>query len=162
VLRRRHRTLIQIVKAFGAEGHAVTSERNRELVLSLGATRAIDYTTTDVTADGATYDVILDCVGHRPVAEVLPALKPGGRLVLIAASLPEMLSTLKPAGEGRKIIAGPARETREQLEALATLASAGQFRPVIDQVFAFEHIAAAHARVETQRKRGSVIVSVSL
>jgi NADPH:quinone reductase-like Zn-dependent oxidoreductase len=31
---------------------------------------------------------------------------------------------------------------------------------VIDRVFPFERIADAHARVETRRKRGSVVVTI--
>ena len=43
--------------------------------------------------------------------------------------------------------------------ALAGLAESGAYRPVIDQVFAFGDIAAAHARVESHRKRGNVVVA---
>jgi NADPH:quinone reductase-like Zn-dependent oxidoreductase len=40
------------------------------------------------------------------------------------------------------------------------MAEAGWYRPVIDQVCPFDRIAEAHARVETGRKRGSVVVTI--
>jgi NADPH:quinone reductase-like Zn-dependent oxidoreductase len=151
---------VQIAKAQGALVDAVTSAANRNLVLGLGAERVIDYAVQDFAAGGPAYDVILDTVGAATPAHGLSALLPGGRLVLIVASLPDMLLSLKPPGGGRRIIVGPAKETRELLETLAAMADAGQFRPVIDGVWPFERIAEAHARVGSGRKRGSVVLTV--
>jgi NADPH:quinone reductase-like Zn-dependent oxidoreductase len=61
---------------------------------------------------------------------------------------------------GKKIIAGPAAESVLDLQTLADLASAGAFKPVIDSVYPLERIVEAHARVDTGRKRGSVVVTV--
>jgi hypothetical protein len=38
------------------------------------------------------------------------------------------------------------------------MAAEGRFTPLIDSNFTLDEIASAHARVETQRKRGSVLV----
>lgn len=150
---------IQIAKALGATVDATCSTANLDLVRSLGVENAIDYTAG--RGESAAYDIVFDTVGAAPTGEGLALLKPGGRLVLIAASLPQMLGTLMPAGKGRKVTAGPAKESRAQLETLVTMAEAGQFRPVIDSVFALDAIAEAHARVETRRKRGSVVVRIA-
>lgn len=150
---------IQIAKALGASVDATSSAGNLALLRSLGAEQAIDYAAPE-TGSPHRYDIVFDTVGAATIAEGLARLAPGGRLVLISADLPQMLASLKPVGEGRKVIAGPAKESREQIETLAAMAEAGQFRPVIDQVFAFDEIAAAHARVETRRKRGSVVVRI--
>ncbi|MBL8983512.1 MAG: zinc-binding dehydrogenase, partial [Gemmatimonadetes bacterium] len=40
------------------------------------------------------------------------------------------------------------------------LAADGAFTPVIDQVYPFTQIVEAHRRVETGRKRGSVVVTM--
>jgi NADPH:quinone reductase-like Zn-dependent oxidoreductase len=150
---------IQIAKALGASVDATSSAGNLDILRRLGADRAIDYAAGQGAAEA--YDIVFDTVGAATIAEGLAPLKPGGRLVLIAASLPQMLRAILPAGQGRKIIAGPAKESREQLETLAAMAEAGRFHPLIDQVFPFEAIAAAHARVETGRKRGSVVVRIA-
>jgi NADPH:quinone reductase-like Zn-dependent oxidoreductase len=44
---------------------------------------------------------------------------------------------------------------------LAELAESGALRPVIGRRYDFAHMAEAHAYVETGRKRGSVLVSVT-
>lgn len=148
---------VQIAKALGGVVEATCSAGNLQLVRSIGADRAIDYAQPDSSAEP--YDVVFDTVGAASIASGLEKLKPGGRLVLIVANLPQMLAALKPAGQGRKIIAGPAKESVEQLTYLAGLVETGRFKPVIDQVFALEQIAEAHARVESGRKRGSVVVT---
>ena len=56
------------------------------------------------------------------------------------------------------MIAGPATEKPEYVQQLADLAASGALRSVIDKSYAFADIAAAHAYVDTGRKRGSVAV----
>jgi NADPH:quinone reductase-like Zn-dependent oxidoreductase len=60
---------VQLAAAFGAEVTAVCSARNLELVRDLGAAHAVDYTTTDFTAGGSRFDMILQAAGtHSPGA----------------------------------------------------------------------------------------------
>ena len=47
------------------------------------------------------------------------------------------------------------------LRELARLAESGVLKPVIDKTYSFQDMSEAHAYVETGRKRGSVVVSVS-
>jgi NADPH:quinone reductase-like Zn-dependent oxidoreductase len=138
----------------------VCSTANLDLVRSIGADRVIDYTTEDFTRTGETYDVILDTVGHASFSACKHSLNEKGRLVLIVASLAQMLSASGRKSGNRKVFAGPAKETVEQLLFLKQLAEAGQFRPVIDRIYPLERIAEAHVRVDSGRKRGSVVVTV--
>ena len=80
---------VQIAKSMGAEVTAVCSTRNVELVRSLGADHVIDYTRDDYTGVDARYDVILDNVGNRSLAENRRVLEPDGRYVLIGGGGPE-------------------------------------------------------------------------
>src|SRR5437588_6275492 len=49
---------VQLAKSFGAEVTAVCSTRNVDMIRSLGAEQAIDYTQEDVTKNGQRYDFI--------------------------------------------------------------------------------------------------------
>jgi NADPH:quinone reductase-like Zn-dependent oxidoreductase len=153
---------VQLAKYFGARVTGVCSGTNVELVRSLGADRVIDYTREDHLRSGERYDVILDAVHEASFASYEHALGPNGRLLLLAAGLRGLLDAVgwrKP--QGKRVFAGPAKETQEHLNLLSALAEAGCYRPVIDQVLPLDRIAEAHARVETRHKRGSVVVSVA-
>ena len=154
-------SMVQLAKHFGAEVTGVTSTNNLALVTSLGADKVIDYTRADVTALGETYDIIVDTVGKTSFARCKPVLEDKGRLLAVAAGLPEMLATLwAPLTGSPRVIAGPAAERVSDLAEMAALAEAGVLKPVIDRRYRFAQIAEAHAYVETGRKRGSVVVSV--
>jgi NADPH:quinone reductase-like Zn-dependent oxidoreductase len=43
---------------------------------------------------------------------------------------------------------------------LRKLAESGVYKPVIDRTYPFEHIAEAHAYVDTGRKKGNVVLSL--
>jgi len=149
--------LVQLARHQGARVTGVTSAANVDLVTSLGAERVIDRASDDPLADA--YDVIADTVGAIPVSRAKRALRPGGRLLAISASLPDMIAGLWTS-EGRRVIAGPAAERAEDVQHLADLAEGGALRPVVDRVYAWEEMNEAHAYVATRRKRGSVIVRV--
>ena len=72
---------VQLAKAFGAEVTAVCSSRNVDLVRSLGADRVIDYTRENFTRTGQRYDLVLDNVGTRSIADRRRVMVPGGILV---------------------------------------------------------------------------------
>jgi NADPH:quinone reductase-like Zn-dependent oxidoreductase len=57
-----------------------------------------------------------------------------------------------------RVIAGPAAERPADVQALADLAAAGAFKPVIDRRYAFDQFADAHRRVDSGRKRGNVVM----
>jgi NADPH:quinone reductase-like Zn-dependent oxidoreductase len=54
---------LQLAKAYGAEVTAVVATRRLELVKSLGADRAIDYTAEDFTRIGERFDFVFKAVG---------------------------------------------------------------------------------------------------
>ncbi len=155
--------VVQLAVHIGAQVTAVCSGANAELVRSLGAVRAIDYTREDFATMGERYDAIVDTVGTAGYARSRTALAPNGRLLLVLGGLGDMLRApwVAATGGGRRIIAGTAAERPEDLRRLAELAEAGVFRPVIDCVYPLERIVDAHRRVDTGHKRGNVVVTVT-
>ena len=61
---------VQIAKAFGAEVTGVCSTTKTDLVRSIGADYAIDYTQEDFADGRQRYDVILDTAGNRSLSHL--------------------------------------------------------------------------------------------
>jgi NADPH:quinone reductase-like Zn-dependent oxidoreductase len=161
---------VQIAKSMGAEVTAVSSTRNLELVRSLGADAAIDYTREDFTAHTARYDLVIDNVGNHGLRSTCRALKPNGILVLVGApsdgvwmgALSKFIATFFVAPfvsqQIKTILAdGNARDLTE----LAALMQAGKLRTVIDRRYPLEQTPAAIAYLEEGRARGKVIVNIA-
>lgn len=153
--------LVQIGRHRGAVVTGVTSTANLGLVRSLGAATVIDYTAEDFAKRGETYDVIADTTGGLTFATARPLLRDKGRFLGIAGGLGEMLAPLwAPLAGSKRAIVGPAPERAADIEELAALVESDALRPVIDRIYEFAELPAAHAYVETRRKRGSVVVRV--
>jgi len=152
---------VQLAKYFGATVTGVCRAANAELVRSLGAARVIDYTKDDFSQLGDTYDIILDAVGNCPFSRCERALSPGGRLLLVVASLGQMVGgMLRPSRAGRTVLTGVGSPRGEDLTFLGELAASGAFKPVIDRTYTLARIADAHAYVDTGRKKGSVVITL--
>jgi NADPH:quinone reductase-like Zn-dependent oxidoreductase len=150
---------VQLARHAGAQVTGVCSAANAELVRSLGATHAIDYAREDFTRSGEIYDVILDAAGTAPYSRSRVSLNDGGRLLLVLAGLGGLLAAPWVSMTTRhRVIAGPAAERPADVQALADLAAAGAFKPVIDRRYAFDQFADAHRRVDSGRKRGNVVM----
>jgi NADPH:quinone reductase-like Zn-dependent oxidoreductase len=151
---------VQLAKHFGADVTGVCSAGNADLVKSIGADRVIDYAKDDFTRANDQYDIICDTMGVTSFAGCTDALKPGGRLLLVASGLAHVLAAgAKP--DGKSVMAGTGNATVEHILFLKALAEAAAFKPVLDQCFPLEEIVKAHQRVDTGRKTGSVVILVA-
>ena len=152
---------VQIAKHMGANVTAVCSAANAALVTSLGASRVIDYAQQDVRTLGEAFDVVFDTVGSVTFADALPLLTPTGTFACAVLAPSDIWPMLwPPARKGRKISGSEAVTTNEKLTALADMMTKGEIVPVIDSRYTLDTIRAAHARVDTKRKRGDVVVVV--
>lgn len=154
---------VQLAKYYGAEVTGVCSTTNLGLVKSLGADKVVDYTKQDFTQNGETYDVILDMVpGEAAFARYQVSLKPSGLYLAGAGGLKAFaqMAWTSLTG-GKKVIAGMAPDRREDLVFLNELLEAGKIKPVIDRCYPLEQTAAAHRYVDSGRKRGSVVITIT-
>ena len=154
---------VQLAKYFGAEVTGVCSTTNLELVKSLGADKVIDYTQEDFTKSGETYDVIFDAVGKRSFSSCKGSLTQNGVYLFTAPKLSVMLQMLWTSKVGsKKAIVGFAglNQKKEDLIFIKELVEAGTIKSVIDRIYPLEQIAEAHRYVDTERKKGNVIITV--
>jgi NADPH:quinone reductase-like Zn-dependent oxidoreductase len=150
---------VQIAKAYGAEVTGVTSTRNLDLVRSLGADHVVDYTTTDVLGEGRRYDLILDTVGSRSVAELRGGLAEGGKAAVTGFTGVRRLLGVSLRG-GKDVVQVQAHVTTKDLELLTELIEAAKVRPLIDRRYQFADIPTAIAYLEKGRARAKVVVAV--
>jgi NADPH:quinone reductase-like Zn-dependent oxidoreductase len=140
----------------------VCSAANRELVTSLGAQRVIDHTTEDFTAEAATYDVVVDCVGNAPFERVRHLLRPRGALLLVITDLRGLLlAPVRSRRTGHLVTADVGKSTAKDLTYLVDLAEAGRYRAVRDRTYDLADIPEAHRYVDTGRKRGNVVLRLT-
>ncbi|MGO4547723.1 NAD(P)-dependent alcohol dehydrogenase [Paenibacillus sp. 2TAB23] len=132
---------VQLAKHFGAQVTGVCSASNMDLAKSLGAERAIDYTTEDFTKKGEFYDLIFDAVGKLSKAAAKKALAPNGTYVTV---------------EGQ----GMVKERVEDLLFIKELVEKGELKPVIDRRYSLAETAEAHRYVEQGRKKGNVVITI--
>ncbi len=152
---------VQLAKHFGAEVTGVCSTANVDMVKSLGADKVIDYTKSDFTKSGETYDVVFDTVGKAQVSGLLQVLDKKGILLQGAATPGQMLQGAWAAmRSGIKVIAGVIKETPEGMAFLAQLMEAGKLKSVIDKTYPLAQIADAHRYVDGGHKKGNVVILV--
>ncbi|QKJ21004.1 NAD(P)-dependent alcohol dehydrogenase [Microbacterium hominis] len=159
---------VQIAKVLGAEVTGVCRTGNIEMVRMLGADYVIDYTATDFTRAGSRYDVILDNVEARPLADVRGALAPTGVLIPNSGRGGRWLGPVVRIAKARAQ-SGFIRQRlrpftsvgkRRDLLALADLLATGQVAPAIDRTYPLDAVAEALAHVGTGHTRGKVVVAV--
>jgi NADPH:quinone reductase-like Zn-dependent oxidoreductase len=161
---------VQIAKSFGAEVTGVCSTPGVELVRSIGADHVIDYTQDDCTFSTQRYDLVLDCVGSRPLSawqRVMPAhatfvpigVRPGGHWIGPLPSLLKLLVSSRFASQ--KVVFFVAKLTPEDLNVLKELMEANTVTPVIDRSFAFGETAEAIRYLKEGHARGKVVVRIA-
>jgi NADPH:quinone reductase-like Zn-dependent oxidoreductase len=159
---------VQIARALGAEVTAVSSTRNVELVRSLGAQHVVDYTKQDFAQRPERYDVVIDNVANRKLADFKRVLKPGGRYVLVGGGSGRWLDPF-PRIIGMKLqspFVKPdmrffiARLDHDDLALLADWVVAGKIRPIIDRTYPMSQIAAAVGYVDQGHARAKVVVKI--
>lgn len=153
---------VQIAKALGAEVTAVCSQKNAELVKSLGADRIIDYTNQDFTKESVKYDIILDAVAKRSFWECQNILSSNGVYVTTVPdfvnSAAILIAQLIPGKKAKLILL---KSNGKDLAYLKELIEGNKLRSIIARTYPLSEIAQAHAESETGRVVGKLVITVS-
>ncbi|MGE5345895.1 MAG: NAD(P)-dependent alcohol dehydrogenase [Acidithiobacillales bacterium] len=158
---------VQIARALGARVTAVTSTANLELVRSIGADEAIDYTKEDFTRRGERWDVVFDIGADRSFADLRRVLSPDGKVVLCGApssiwlALASLIKAQLMSRAGSRQISYVTRIRQSDLLALNDLAEAGKLVPVIDRQYPLAEVPEALRYLGTKQARGKVVISVA-
>lgn len=130
---------IQLAKYYRAEVTAVCSEKNFELVNSIGADKVIDYTKEDFTKSNEKYDIVYDAIVKSTKFRCKRILNRNG-IYTNNSQLP--------------------KTEEKDLLFLKELIENNKLKPVIDRVYSIDEIVDAHKYVDTGRKRGNVVIRI--
>ncbi|MDR6371402.1 NADPH:quinone reductase-like Zn-dependent oxidoreductase [Chryseobacterium bernardetii] len=151
---------VQMAKYFGAYVIGVSSGKNKEFVLSLGADEHIDYTTENFHEKVQDVDIVIDTLQGKTLSDSVDVVKENG--IIITLPTPEIPEDIAEKAGQKKVNIQfmMVQSKKETAEAIAGLLEQGALKPSIYKIFPFEDIALAHLEVETNRVAGKVIVNL--
>ncbi|MEO9946584.1 zinc-dependent alcohol dehydrogenase family protein [Paraglaciecola sp.] len=166
---------IQLANYFGAETFSTGGgDKQLALIEKLGAT-AINYKNEAVSdyvnqyTDGTGFDLVFDSVGGENMTNSFEAAKLNGHVASTVSLVSFDLSTAHFKGLSLHVVfmlipmlhnVGRGQH-HTILKALTDIAEAGKLTPVLDeQTFSLEQASSAHARLESGKGMGKVVVSI--
>jgi NADPH:quinone reductase-like Zn-dependent oxidoreductase len=160
---------VQIAKVYGAEVTGVASTSKLDLVRSLGADHAIDYTRDDFTRGTERYDVIIDIAGQRRLSDLRRALTRKGTLVIVGGETDGpwlggtdrlLRAPLMSLFVSQRIVTLASSEKSADLVALAEMFDAKEIVAPVDRVLALADVPEAISALTEQRVKGKVVIAV--
>jgi len=147
---------VQLAQLHGAYVIATASARNTDFVKQLGADEVIDYETSRFEGQVENVDIVFDAVGGETLDRSWVVLKPGGRMVTIAA---DSESTMDQRVKDAFFIVEP---DQTQLLEVAKLLDAGILRAFVSAVVPLEEASVAYgSAVRDKRGYGKVVIAVA-
>ena len=147
---------IQLARRIGAHVITTASARNFDFLTQLGAAECIDYHTDRFEEKVGNVDVIFDAVGGETLKRSWDLLKPGGRLVTIAA---DSEGTNDKRIEKAFFIV---ETNSKQLADVAALIDQGELQAVVDAIVPLENAAEAYGgKIRNRKGRGKVVLTVA-
>ncbi len=151
---------VQMAKYLGAYVIGTSSARNRDFVLSLGASEHIDYekqSYEDVVKD---LDFVLDTMGGNNIDRSLLVLRCGGTIISIPSgsseSVKEKAKALGMNGDTFRV-----QSNGRDMKEIADLLQMGTIKSHVSKIFGFDEIQAAHKQIETGKTRGKIVVTLT-
>jgi NADPH:quinone reductase-like Zn-dependent oxidoreductase len=138
---------VQIALNLGHKITAVAGPHGKDLLETLGVDRVYNYRENtwiaDLESKEVKFNFIFDAFGVLAKDSINPILAPKGTFATVG---------------GWEV----ASETREQLIYWRDLAESEKIKPVIDKIFSWKEIRLAHEYVDSNRKKGNVIIQLSI
>ena len=148
---------LQLATLMGAEVDGVCSQPNHSLIQSLGAKHCYDYRSDALREN--TYEVIFDAAGKSSFGRA--ALRQQGLYLTTQINWGTLLQHLCWGRwfHKRARVALSIKKDKE-LATVLSLFAAGLLQTHIEQEFALNEAAQAHAFVEQGKKRGNVVINI--
>ena len=158
---------VQLAKYFEAEVTGVDSGGKLDMLRSIGADHAIDYTQEDYTKTGQRYDLILDVVAHHSIFAYRRTLTPEGTFVYVGGSTSAIFQSMllgpliSKNGTQKMGVVMTKPNSREDLDFLTERFEAGEVVPVIDRRYPLSDVPEALRYLEEGRALGKIVITVA-
>ena len=152
---------VMIAKSMGAKITVVDKAEKLAMLLKIGADETIDYQQEDYWATDKRFDVVFSTVAHSLYDKALSVLNPGGRYIVANPRFADLVrSVFTSSFTDKRSIVALALEKQEELEALKSMLELEKIQPIVGHVFPMHEAAKAHHLVESEGRRGAVILQM--
>jgi NADPH:quinone reductase-like Zn-dependent oxidoreductase len=146
---------VQLARLRGAHVIATASAGDAGFVAGLGAAQVIDYRASRFEDSVRQVDVVFDTVGGETLERSWKVLKPGGRMVTIAAT--EEAAANERVKQAFFIV----EPNQKQLNEIGNLLEARSLRAVVAAVVPLSQAAQAYSGEIQKRAKGKMVVAVA-
>jgi NADPH:quinone reductase-like Zn-dependent oxidoreductase len=163
--------VLAFAKAAGARVIVTPSEEAKAARLrALGADVVIDRSTQSNWGDavrdatgGAGADLVVEAFGADTIEQSMRAVALHGQIIMLiarGATKPELVLPARHYGASMATIRRVFVGHRDSFEAMNRSLTLTRFRPVIDKVFTFDHVAAAYRHFMKGDSSGKVVIAM--
>lgn len=157
---------IQLAKLSGAEVTGVDASHKLDVIRSLGADHAIDYSQEDFTKTGQRYNLIIDCQNHRSMLDNKRALTPRGTYAMVGGSMSRVyqlwfLGLIGWLSRDDRKLCLVAEGPNKGLTDLMDLMQAGKLVAVIDRTYQLSEVPQALHYFGEGRHKGKIVIIVN-
>jgi NADPH:quinone reductase-like Zn-dependent oxidoreductase len=137
-----------------------------DMVRSIGADHAIDYTKKDFTQNGGRYDLIIGVNGYRSLSDYKRALRPEGTYVNTGGTLAHIFLSMllgpllsKKGGKQLRSLAS-VQQSQKNLVEVKELLEASKIVSVIDRRYPLSEVPEAFRYFGEGHAKGKVVITV--
>lgn len=152
---------VQIAKILGAKVTAISSGKNKQLCLELGADHHVDYNSFSFEKWPTRLDVFFDVFGNQSWRKVKHLIPNDGWYISTVPNSKNIRDTMLSYLKIRKSRLVVVESHTEDLALLKNWLEAGKLRTVIEREYPIHQVAEVHRRLETKRVVGKIVVQVS-
>lgn len=150
---------VQIAKYLGAYVIGISSSKNRDFVLSLGADEHIAYDEKQFEDVDIQVDVVIDAFAFDSLYKSLKVVKRGGKIISLLPMISEEILQ-KSKTDGVEILYSLVKSNGEDMGIISNLLATGVIKSHISKVFTFDQMDKAHLEMETGKTVGKIVVKL--
>jgi NADPH:quinone reductase-like Zn-dependent oxidoreductase len=150
---------VQISKHFGAYVIGVSSSKNKDFVISLGADEHISYDKQEVADVISGVDIVVDAFAFDSLYKSIKIVKQGGLIISLLPMISEDVIE-KAKEKDVRIFYSLVTSNEEDIQSISELLESGAIKSHISKTFPFDKMDKAHLAIESGKTVGKIVVKL--